>query len=76
MSKSSAKSVFLVLLGDIILSQLNTLEGACIKQWVNTKKYKVISSYGSYCIHCKMMNRLISRENDFNYHRTEEHTHG
>jgi hypothetical protein len=42
---------------------LHTLEDAYIKQWITAKTYKVIASYGSYWIHCKTMNSLMSREN-------------
>lgn len=42
---------------------LHTLEDAYIKQWITAKKCRIITSYESYCIHCKTMNSLMSREN-------------
>jgi len=34
-----------------------------MKQWIAAKNYKVMARHSPYCIHCKTMNSLMSREN-------------
>jgi glycosyltransferase involved in cell wall biosynthesis len=46
-----------------IPSHLHTLEDAYIKEWIASRKYKVVVSYGSYCTHYKTMKDLFSKEN-------------
>lgn len=46
-----------------IPAELHTLEDAYIKEWITSKKYRVIVSYESHCRHYKTMGNLLSREN-------------
>ncbi len=42
---------------------MHTLEDAYIKEWIEAKNYKVITSYDAYCKHYKNMGGLLSKEN-------------
>jgi glycosyltransferase involved in cell wall biosynthesis len=46
-----------------IPTELHTLEDAYIKNWITSKKYRVIVSYEAYCRHYKTIGDLLSREN-------------
>jgi glycosyltransferase involved in cell wall biosynthesis len=50
--------------GDIkIPSELHTLEDAYIKEWIESRGYKVVVSDAAYCRHYKTIGNLLSKEN-------------